>query len=72
MPTHTIMKNPDPEFCRNFKKRLKANSGYCPNAMKKTPDTKCQCKEFRTMIEQGIPGWCDCGMYCVTFDESGD
>lgn len=31
----SIVKNPDPEFCRNFKKRLKSNSGYCPCALEK-------------------------------------
>ena len=58
----SIVKNPDPEFCRNFKKRLKSNSGYCPCALEKTPDT-------RDMVEHGEEGWCDCGMYYNQPDE---
>lgn len=50
-------KNPDDEFCKNFKKRLKANNGYCPCRLDKTPDTKCPCKDFR----EG--GECICGLY---------
>lgn len=65
----SIVKNPDPEFCRNFKKRLKSNSGYCPCALEKTPDTKCRCKAFRGMVERGEEGWCDCGMYYNQPDE---
>lgn len=52
-----IIKNPDPEFIKNFKKRLKNNSGYCPCAIVKTPDTKCPCKDFRENKE------CMCGLY---------
>lgn len=65
----SIVKNPDPEFCRNFKKRLKSHSGYCPCALEKTPDTKCRCKAFRDMVEHGEEGWCDCGMYYNQPDE---
>lgn len=39
---------------------VKANSGYCPCAIDKTPDTKCMCKEFR---ECPAPGLCHCGLY---------
>lgn len=51
--------NPDKEFVRDMKKALKANNGFCPCALEKSPDTKCMCKEFREM-ESGV---CTCGLY---------
>lgn len=39
---------------------VKANDGYCPCAVLKNEDTKCQCKEFR---EQKEPGKCHCGLF---------
>ena len=38
---------------------VKANEGYCPCRLTKTPETKCMCKEFR---EQDS-GLCHCGLY---------
>ena len=54
---YNTVKNPDTEFVKNFKKRLKNNGGYCPCRPMKTPDTKCRCKEFRET------GECICGLY---------
>lgn len=54
-----IITNPDREYAEIVKKNLKANSGYCPCMLVKTPDTKCMCKEFREMDE----GMCHCGLY---------
>lgn len=45
---------------------VKANDGYCPCAIEKTPDTKCICKEFR---EQEEAGPCHCGRYEKVMDE---
>lgn len=52
--------NPDEDFVREMKKKLRANGKHCPCALVKTPDTKCMCKEFR---EQTTEGWCRCGLY---------
>lgn len=52
-----MTKNPDSEFVRNLKKKIKSNSGYCPNKQKGNPDNKCPCSAFRN------EGKCDCGMY---------
>ncbi len=54
--------NPDEKRVKEVKKLLKDNSGYCPCALAKTPDTKCMCKEFREMEE----GMCHCGLYIKT------
>ena len=51
--------NPDKEFVKEFHKKLKANDGYCPCRVIKTPETKCMCKEFKEQEE----GECHCGLY---------
>lgn len=59
-----ITTNPDKEYANEVKRKLKANSGYCPCALIKNQDTKCMCKEFRDMDE----GMCGCGLYIKTKD----
>lgn len=51
--------NPDKEFVKEFREKLKANDGYCPCRVIKTPETKCMCKEFKEQEE----GECHCGLY---------
>lgn len=55
-----IIKNPDILFANEVMAAVKANNGYCPCQLIKTPDTKCMCREFR---EQEEPGLCHCGLY---------
>ena len=52
-----MIPNPDKEFIKNLRKRIKANSGYCPCHIEKTPDNKCLCKDFREN------GECICGLF---------
>ena len=54
-----IKLNPDSDRVREVCGALKANEGYCPCKLEKTPDTLCMCKEFR---EQQT-GLCHCGLY---------
>lgn len=54
---YKVIKNPDEEFVRNLKKRIKDNNKYCPCRIEKTQDTKCPCREFRET------GDCICGLY---------
>jgi len=54
-----IILNPDREIVLDIRERLKANDGYCPCSLLRTPETKCMCKEFREMAE----GECHCGLY---------
>lgn len=54
-----IIVNPDPNIVNDIRNKLKANEGYCPCRLNKTPDTKCMCKQFR---EQDS-GMCHCGLY---------
>ena len=55
-----IKLNDDKDIVNDIKQRLKENDGYCPCRLKKTPDSKCMCKEFREQQEEGI---CHCGLY---------
>ena len=55
-----IFKNPDEEAYKSIMAEVKANYGYCPCRLERTPDTKCPCKEFR---EQTTEGECHCGAY---------
>lgn len=55
-----IIVNPDKEVVEKIRKKLKENEGYCPCRLKKTPETKCICKEF---LEQAEEGECHCGLY---------
>ena len=64
-----VITNPDKEFAQEIKKQLKANNGYCPCALERSPDTKCMCKEFREMLERGESGSCHCGLYITEGDE---
>lgn len=43
--------NPDGEYVKEIRAKLKANNGYCPCAIEKTRDTKCMCKQFREQID---------------------
>lgn len=54
---YTVVKNPDLEYVRNLKKKIKANNGFCPCQMEKSEDTKCPCKVFRETQD------CMCGLY---------
>ena len=56
-----IIKNPDTQTYNDVMKEVKANDGYCPCRLEKSPATKCPCKEFREQITEGE---CHCGAYC--------
>jgi ferredoxin-thioredoxin reductase catalytic subunit len=55
-----IIKKPDEETFKSVIAEVKANDGYCPCRLERTPSTKCPCKEFR---EQTTEGECHCGAY---------
>lgn len=50
--------NPDTEFVKGLRKRIKQNNGYCPCKLEKIPDNKCPCRDFRESSD------CTCGLYC--------
>ena len=55
----------DKELVEEIREKLKANEGYCPCRIEKTPDTKCMCKEFREQES----GECHCGLFVKTKEE---
>ena len=57
-----ITTNSNKALVAEIRKKLKENDNYCPCALKRTPDTKCMCKEFLEMEE----GTCHCGLYIKT------
>ena len=61
-----IITNPDKEYAKEIRERIKDNNGFCPCRINKTEDTKCMCKEFRDMVANGITGECHCGLYIST------
>lgn len=58
-----IKVNPDKEYVKEIRDKLKENNGYCPCRVSRTKDTKCMCKEFRDMVDEGKSGVCHCGLY---------
>lgn len=63
-----IIQNPDKEYARDVKKRLKDNGGYCPCQLVKNADTKCKCKLFRDQLSRGEAGVCHCGLWIAVED----
>ena len=54
---HKLVLNPDTEFVKGQKKRIKQNSGFCPCKLERIPENKCPCKDLRE------EGECHCGLY---------
>lgn len=52
-----IIINPDDEFVKKLKKRLKDNGRYCITKREKKPENKCPCQDFQNT------GDCICGLY---------
>ena len=49
---------------QKFRASVKANEGYCPCRLTKTPETKCMCKEFKEQIsDPHFEGFCHCMLY---------
>ena len=50
----------DPAIAEEIRQKIRENDGYCPCRVKKTPDTKCICKQFLASKKEGS---CHCGLY---------
>ena len=65
-----VRKNADSTVVAEIQAAIKANDGYCPCRLIKTPDTKCMCKEFRDQIEDPeFEGYCHCELYYKSKEE---
>ena len=60
-----ITYNQDKQIVDKILDALDKNNGYCPCKLEKNNDTKCMCKEFREMIDNGEIGMCHCGLYII-------
>ena len=59
-----ITENSDKEIVNNIKEGLKRTGGYCPCRLKKLPEYKCMCQEFRDQIKDpDFEGFCHCLLY---------
>ena len=67
-----IIENPDKEYAKEVRDKLRKNNGYCPCRILKDESTKCMCKEFREMIESKEAGTCHCGLYVIERDDEDD
>lgn len=56
--------NPDKDYVKEIRSRLKENNNYCPCKTEKNEDTKCPCKEFLEMES----GMCHCGLFIKEAD----
>ena len=63
-----ITVNQDEAVVKTVREGLKRTGGYCPCRLEQTEDTKCMCKEFREMIDNGKTGMCHCGLYIIEED----
>ena len=63
-----VITNPDSEFVKEVRAKVKANNGHCACAITFDQDNKCMCKEFREQIANGVAGECHCGLYIAVDD----
>lgn len=60
--------NPDENFVKEVREKIKANNGHCACAISFDESNNCMCEEFRQQINEGIAGECHCGLYILTVE----
>ena len=59
-----VKTNPDKEFVKEIKDKLKQNGGYCPCRLQRIPENMCICQEFQEQIaDDSFSGYCHCRLY---------
>ena len=58
-----VIINPDEEYVKAIREKIKENDGYCPCSFIKSFDTKCPCKDFRENKN------CKCRLYIKEEDK---
>lgn len=61
-----VITNPNKEFVKEIRAKIKENNGHCACAVSFHENNKCICKEFRDQIDKGEAGECHCGLYIIT------
>lgn len=65
----TVRENEDKEIVKKIREGLARTGGYCPCRVKRTPEYKCMCKEFREQIaDPDFEGYCHCLLYFKSKD----
>ena len=58
--------NDNEDLVMEIRAAIKENDGYCCCAIKRCPEVKCPCANFRQMLEEGRVGeTCHCGLYQI-------
>lgn len=65
MSKYKIVLNDDLELVAEVNRQLQETRGYCPCALKHTPEFKCVCEAFRKCLVDGIECECSCGKYRI-------
>ena len=65
-----VTTNPDKEFVKEVRRKIKENNGHCACAISFDEDNKCMSKEFREQIENGEAGECHCGLYILIVENN--
>ena len=58
-----IVTNPDKNFVKEVREKIKENNGHCACAITFNDDNMCMCKDFRDQISEGRAGMCHCELY---------
>jgi len=59
--------NPDKEYVKGIRDKLKDNNNHCPCNLKHDKSTLCMCEDFRN---QTTDGWCHCSLYHKQMEEN--
>ena len=58
-----VITNPDKDFVKEVRARIKENNGHCACAIKFDDANICMCEEFKQQIKEGKTGECHCNLY---------
>lgn len=62
--TDKLKLNPDRAYVEKLRAAMRANGGYCPCRLRKTPENRCICQEFRDQLaDPAFSGYCHCKLY---------
>ena len=63
-----IKTNPDKDFVKEVRAKIKENNGHCACVVTFNADNKCMCKAFKDQVARGEAGECHCGLYIAVDD----
>ena len=60
-----VVTNPDKDFVKEVRKKIKENKGHCACAIILNENNKCMCKDFREQIKREEISECHCQLYQI-------